>query len=163
MRNPARPQDRFPRTQCRPAVVNLKQHLTLHHVEPLFLMEMEVPWRTALHQVLVFNHEQAAIGLAWHRLKQNRAVSQRVRLPKPVLSRFHRMDSARWRKRGTLAEGESLEPCRWKTCCWKHECCALEQITTLHWQSPLLQRGMNQPRGEIPLLHPGNLHSGESA
>jgi hypothetical protein len=78
------------------------------------------------------------------------------------LSRFHRMDPASWRKRSTLAESKSLEPCRWKACCWKHECCALEQITTLQWQSPLLQRGMNQSRGEIPFLQPGDLRSVES-
>jgi hypothetical protein len=69
------------------------------------------------------------------------------------LSRFHWMDLASWRKRSTLTE-ESLE-----SCCWKHECCALEQITTLQWQSPLLQRGMNQSRGEIPFLQPGDLRS----
>jgi len=43
------------------------------------------------------------------------------------------------------------------------QCCALEQITTLQWQSPLLQRGMNPSLGEIPLLQPEDLRSGESA
>jgi hypothetical protein len=72
------------------------------------------------------------------------------------------MDPASWRKRSTLAESKSLEPCRWKACCWKDECCALEQITTLQWQSPLLQRGMNQSRGAIPFLQPGDLRSVET-
>jgi hypothetical protein len=42
------------------------------------------------------------------------------------------MYPARRLKRSTLPEGESLETCRWDANRWKHECCPLEKITSLH-------------------------------
>ena len=74
-----------------PAVAHLKQHLALHHVEPLFLMKMEVPRRTALHQLLVSIMSKPPLVSRGTTLNKIVLYPSECRLPKPILPRFHRM------------------------------------------------------------------------
>jgi hypothetical protein len=75
MWNPARSQQRLARSKPLSAVPNLKQHLALHHVKPLFLVQVKVERRAAVPKVHMLNDQQTTIRLARHDFEENRTES----------------------------------------------------------------------------------------
>jgi hypothetical protein len=58
-------ENRFAGLELRAPVSDLKGNFAFHHLEPLVLIEMQVQWQAAGHQVTMLNGKEIAPGVGW--------------------------------------------------------------------------------------------------
>jgi len=71
VRDAARSQHGFARTQIHPPLTHLESHLPFHHIEPFLLIEMQVKRRAAGQEMRVLNDKEAAVSVTPGTLKRS--------------------------------------------------------------------------------------------
>jgi hypothetical protein len=59
--------------QLDPLVAHLEGHFSFHHVEPFFLIQVEMQRRSTRKEMGVLHNEEAAGGFTGRHLEENRA------------------------------------------------------------------------------------------
>jgi len=109
VRDHARTEDGFAGMEQLALAAYLEEHRSLHDVEPLILMQVEVNGRTAFEQVLVLDGEDGAAAVARGDLEEDGAEAEGVVFSEAILSGADDVDCAGGL--GGLFESEGLEGC----------------------------------------------------
>jgi hypothetical protein len=74
VRDAARSQHGFARTQIYSLLTHLEYHFPFQHIEPFLLIEMQVKRRAAGLEMLVLNDKEAAVGVTARHFEKERGV-----------------------------------------------------------------------------------------
>jgi hypothetical protein len=96
VRHAARRQRRLAGAEAQALVADLKRDFTLQHIEPLFLIEMQMERGATVGEVGVLHDEEAARGVIGGDLEKDGAEAERMRFAEAIFAGGDDMESGGW-------------------------------------------------------------------